>query len=100
MSDFKKCSKCNEYCWIDKHKCPPEWKVFHEEYLGSDEYKTYYASDAQGAAEKYGEEYDQDDYSLQRGYKIEIQVEPLEGGERKTFIVTRETVPTYYASEK
>ena len=99
MSDFKKCCICKNYSWFPGHKCFPRWKVFHKEYLGED-YDTIYAIDYKEAAKEYGKLYDSGDYYILNGEEITIQVEPITGGERKTFIITGETEPIYYATEK
>jgi hypothetical protein len=49
MSAFRRCKICNEYDFIDKHKCPTKYKIFHKEYLGNN-FKTMYAYDYEKAA--------------------------------------------------
>lgn len=80
------------------HKCPPAYKVFHEEYMG-DESKPVCANSAEEAAERYAEQYDNGDYGLLNGEEIEVIVEDIDG-ERKTFICGGRTDPVYFATEK
>ncbi|GAI74467.1 unnamed protein product, partial [marine sediment metagenome] len=51
------------------------------------------------AAKKYAEDYDCGEYSLLSGEEIEISVEPFDGGEKKSFELSGETEPVYYAKE-
>lgn len=88
-----------KYDRLPEYKCSSQWKVFHKEYLGED-YKTIYAINYKEAAREYGKQYDSSDYYILGGEEITIQVEPLTGGERKTFVITGEAEPAYYVTEK
>jgi len=95
------CKNCGEYIFkfeVNTHKCPPEYKIFHEDYLG-DEPKILYANSHEEAATKYAEYYDYDDYGLIDGNNIEIIVESLDG-KRKTFICSGRMERVYSAEEK
>jgi hypothetical protein len=91
------CETCGEF-FYNHHKCPPVFKVFHEDYMG-DDFKAFRARSAEGAAEQYAENYDCGDYDLLDGAEIEVIVEDAEG-KRITFICTGRTDPVYSATEK
>lgn len=95
MKDFKKCEECKEYHWGDE-KCSPEYFVYHEEYMG-DESKSVRAFSHEGAALKYGEYYNQDDYPLMDGDTIKVKVE--KGGVIKFFEVGAEPDIHYSLTE-
>jgi hypothetical protein len=94
MLDFKKCEVCKEYHWTDE-KCAPEYFVYHEEYMG-DKAKSIRACSHEDASIKYGEYYNQDDYSLMNE-TIQIKVE--KDGEIKFFKVEAELCIQYSSNE-
>uniref|UniRef100_A0A6H1ZY45 Uncharacterized protein n=1 Tax=viral metagenome TaxID=1070528 RepID=A0A6H1ZY45_9ZZZZ len=94
MSDF--CSVCGDFMFSG-HVCSPSWKVYHEDYLDV-KIKTVYAKDAETAAEKYGEYYDQDNPLLLDGEEIVVTIEDALAA-RKKFSITREVVREYSVKE-
>lgn len=95
LDHFKMCKMCKKYVFLEKHECPPKWKIIHEERLGEN-FKVVYAWNYEDAAREYGEWYDRDDHALVESEDITIQVEPFEGGERKIFRVGAEVSIDYY----
>ena len=73
MRNYRKCNTCNEYHWTNE-PCAPIYFIYHEEYLG-DEPKEIRAYHHEGAAQKYGEYYNENDYPLMNGDTIKIKVE-------------------------
>uniref|UniRef100_A0A6M3LZK1 Uncharacterized protein n=1 Tax=viral metagenome TaxID=1070528 RepID=A0A6M3LZK1_9ZZZZ len=94
MSDF--CNICKEFMFSG-HTCLPPWKIFHQDYLGS-EPETVHARNAEDAAVKYGEEFDINNHPLWSDDEIILIVEDALGA-RKKFVVTREMTPHYYPKE-
>jgi len=101
MNDFVKCVVCGEYDFKISHKCAPCWKATSK-YNSENEYNKIFSSDYKEAAEKYVAFIEQlkAEFSVLDGDSLEVQIEPLNGGEKKTFIVTGELVPNYTAKEK
>ena len=97
------CKTCGNYQYSKSHKCPPRFWVAHEEYLGED-LEIVFAHDYQWAAERYAEQYEQNscEYNISgKGEELTIQVFDNPRRENgKTFIVTGEMIPTYYAKEE
>lgn len=91
MSDFTKCPNCGDYDFRSFHKCKSKWKVFYDP-CSEDDFSIIHAIDYQYAAENFAAEMNSDE--------IEVEVEPFNGGKKKTFIVTGELIPTYHAKEK
>jgi len=95
---MKFCTICKKYYFnCEKHKCPPCWKVFHEEFLGDDFLKIYeYTYD--DAAIEYAKNYDTVyELRLLEGEIIIIEIEPFNGGERKKIEISGELEPVYNA---
>jgi hypothetical protein len=97
------CQRCNEFSFGEgNHRCPPEWIAWNRDCHGDDpaEGDRVFAHDAEAAAEKWAEIYDQDDYPLMSGGDAEVVITPANGeGEPKRFTVYGESSPTYYARE-
>ena len=92
--DYKRCKICKDWHWTNK-KCLPEYLVYHEDYMGEEPHYTR-AHDHESAALKYGEYYNQNDYSLMEE-TIEVKVE--KDGEIKYFSVGAEPDIHYSANE-
>lgn len=76
-----------------------QFKVYHDDYMGSDDFKVIEAFDHEQAAEKYAEYYDSDgDYSVVGGSNILVKVEGPDGDAR-FLSVSGESVPSYNASD-
>lgn len=60
---FDKCNLCNEYVWLDKHKCAPIYYFKHPNW--GDEFQEIRAHSFEDAAEKFAKTYNEDgDYAL------------------------------------
>lgn len=59
MSNFNRCPKCNQYDWLDSHKCYP-FKVYYPEYY-SDEWETVYGKSAENVVERIAARLNDDD---------------------------------------
>ncbi len=64
MSDYQRCKICGEWGWFGKHACPPEWGWRTDDTHSEDDWSTVYARDAEEAAEKAAEAYDEGDHPL------------------------------------
>ena len=96
MSDYKKCEICEEYDWIDSHKCPP--KMYFKNENWGDEWQEIHARHMRDAAIRVGKMYNDDgDYALMDD---EIEVLILDGKTEKLFIVSAEASIEYHAQEK
>jgi hypothetical protein len=89
------CRKCGEYEW-STHRCPPKWECRVVDYQGEDDWRGFYAADAEAAAEKAAERFDCGDYTLLQGDEITVVVRSS-NGEESRWICTGETVPQYHA---
>lgn len=96
------CTTCGNWMMFPKsHRCPPAFQVLcADEKWDDDEWawaSTYYAHDAEAAAEKFAEDYDSNgDYTCVSGNDLTVDVRNAEG------VVTRwtvhgESVPSYSA---
>ena len=98
---YERCNICQNWGWIDSHKCPPIWRVWIEDYTGleEDDASEIYAIDAEEAVLKYVENnYDEDGRDIASGHgSVIVYVE--EDGVRKKFKVTGEFNPVYYSEE-
>jgi hypothetical protein len=90
------CKKCGEFIYYKgfSHKC----NKFEIALEGEDFEYDNYAIDFEDAAEKFAEEYDNDDCEIVNGSPIIISVKNEEGVVKK-FEIEGEAVPTYYARE-
>ena len=98
------CDTCGDWAFeIQYHQCPPTWDaaVILPGYDDDDlEWRQFYARDAEGAARKAAEEYDQEDYPLVRGQTVEVRVRmAIVGSETVHFQCSAEAIPHYYAKE-
>ena len=94
------CDTCGGHMitWVT-HNCPPIWRARVPDHDG-DDYREIRARDAEHAAEKYAEEYDQGgDYYVVGGSPIDVIVADADGQNEKTFNVKGEAVPQYTARE-
>ena len=81
---------------MDKHVCPPTWRVQREE--DRDDDWEIYAHNAQSAATKWADQWDQDEHQIVAGGEEKVVVIAQDGGET-IFNVTGEAIPQYYARE-
>jgi hypothetical protein len=63
MSSFEKCPICNQYGWIGRHRCLPQWRVA-DAAEGLDNGATVRGEDEGKAAIKFVSQFDQDCLSL------------------------------------
>ena len=103
--DFRKCLVCGEHGWFDSptrnHVCAPVWeaRIYTREY--EEDWHTVYAHDAEQAAAKFCETYDQNgEYNIVRCGGEEIEVRKSEGSEVFFVAVDAENVPHYYGHLK
>ena len=94
---FVRCDICGGYGWSSTHKCPPKWSVwliddYHDPEDTRDEYR---GTDAEDAAIKFAEEWDQEDHNMMQGAEIHVAVETVDGVQ--IFRCSGEAEPTYYA---
>lgn len=106
MSDFRRCAVCGEHGWFNtkttdlttmNHVCAPVWeaRIFTRQY--EEEWRTVHATDAEDAAAKFCEEYDQDgDYDIIRRGGEEIEVRKPDDENIIIVDVDAESVPHYY----
>jgi len=95
------CKVCGAYMFDSaKHRCPPIWLVKDEEYLGDDLRKVR-GWDAEEAAAKYAEEWDQDEPELHDGGLTthEVFVASSPDGPWKKFRLWGEATINYHADE-
>ncbi len=88
------CKICNEYAFTDRHQCLPQWDVWDKGNTEEDA-ATFYALDAQEAAEKAAEE-----WADEGPQEIEVCVRPA-GNEREPiqeFTVSYELQVKYTAT--
>lgn len=70
-----------------------------EKFHVAGEYSVIEADDHKSAAERFGEDYNEDgDYTLSKGGRVRVEVRSVDGSV-KSFEVTAETVPVYFAEE-
>jgi len=96
------CQTCGIYKY-SHHTCPPSWTVWIPDQENEDDNRLIYAHDAEEAATKYAELYDQEDHGMLGGETIEVHVKgtevPKEGEQTWRFEVTGEAIPEYTAHE-
>lgn len=97
----RQCTKCQGWIFFDSHKCPPAFEVRQVYPSGDvDDWRTFYALDAEQAAEKWAERYDSyGDYTIVQGSPATVDVQDSEGKATR-FIVHGESVPSYSAHEE
>lgn len=101
MSDFAWCKTCGEYDWLNKHRCPPLFKVKRKE--DDDEYaRNVYARDAERAAEKFCARHDSDfDYQIIENKEADIEVWPIDDpGKRVSLHIVAEMVAEYWVDPR
>ncbi len=89
------CPKCEEYT-VDLrfHQCPPTWLVRLPSYH-DDGFDEVLADNAEQAAQKFAEQYDQGgDYNVVGGSPIDVFVSGPNGEDEKKFHVEGEAVAT------
>lgn len=96
---YKACPTCKQYRFTDPHhKCPPIWECQIETWNAPD-WRKIFAVDSERAAEKFVEEYDQEDHYMMDGDSVEVSVRNSKGAV-EIYNCTGETIPTYYAHKK
>ena len=106
MSDFRKCPVCGEYGWFDmqfnkNHTCALIWeaRIYTRKY--EEDWHTVHANDAEQAAAKFCETYDQNgEYDIVRRGGEEIEVRKSDGDKVIIVDIEAETVPHYYGHER
>lgn len=101
MSQYARCRICGEFGWVNSHRCAPEWEWRCDSWHSKEEWndKTVHGRDAEGAALKAAEIYDQEDYPLVRGGEELIWVRQVGTTETSKWNVSAESVPEYHATE-
>jgi len=100
MADYGVCADCGKIGWLP-HRCA-EWEWRSDASHSKDDWSSVRARDAEEAAEKAAEKYDQDgDYYLMRNGGDAVTVEIRDP---KTLMVSLwkvhgEAIPTYYAKQ-
>lgn len=98
MSNYVKCRTCGHWGFADKHACPPIWEARIFETKWQNDWTEVYATDAEDAAERFAEEYDQGgDYTIIRDGNAEIEVRRQGSDEAAIFDISAESVPEYTA---
>lgn len=98
MSDYGKCQRCGNYGFKDRHACPPPFQVRHES-ADEEDWRTFYALDAEQAATKWAENYDgYGDYTIAGGTEETVEVKSPDGTVKK-YKVAAEQVTEYSAWE-
>ena len=106
MNDFRRCTVCGEHGWFDmkfntNHVCAPVWeaRIYTRKY--EEDWREVYATDAEEAAAKFCEQYDQDgDYDIIRRGGEEIEVRKSKKDTVIIVDVEAESVPHYYGHER
>uniref|UniRef100_A0A6M3JJC5 Uncharacterized protein n=1 Tax=viral metagenome TaxID=1070528 RepID=A0A6M3JJC5_9ZZZZ len=97
MSEFKRCSNCGRYDFVDKHICPPEWQVYIPDWHDPDEPpERGFGHDQESVAEGYVEEHFSD---LDYPEEVEIWVRKDSSCAWDKFSVTIEQVPSFSATK-
>ena len=98
MSNFKKCSDCGDYDFLDRHECSPVYFVKPRD-EGDEEYTQIHASSAEDAAELWAERQDsKGDYDIIRSGEAECTVKCPDGSIAEVDICA-ETIANYIAKE-
>lgn len=95
MRNYQYCNQCEEHHYSDK-PCAPEYKVYHEDYLGDDP-KIFHAFSHEDAALKYAEYYNSDGDHQLMNETTEVQV--VKDGLVKFFNISAEPDIYYSADE-
>lgn len=102
MIESSTCKTCGEWIYGEnpRHTYPPAWLVWNPD-EGSTEAdaRTFYARDAEDAAEKWAERDDNDsaEYTIVRGSTAKVGVRAVAGGEVTWWTVTGYYDPVYSA---
>jgi hypothetical protein len=97
------CDICQDFSYGSRHEHFPQWEVRVYDTCGflawGDEWMVYRARNAQEAARKAAEEYDQEDYPLIRNNALSARalVRQLGHVQAEAFRLHAEAIPTYYA---
>lgn len=106
--DFRRCPICREHGWfgnriMGEHACKPIWECQPEWHKEPEDWTAVHATDAEAAAEKYAERYDQDgEYNIVSGNlrsDVIIRTRKPGGDVFERWAIEAETVPTYRATK-
>lgn len=106
--DFRRCTICREHGWfgnkiMGEHVCKPIWECQPEWYSDPEDWTPVHAADAESAAEKYAERYDQDgEYSIVGGHmRGDVVIRTRKPGDDvfERWDIEAEAVPTYRATK-
>lgn len=105
LGEHKRCSVCREWGWFggryDQHTCKPTWEWQVESWHGTETWDELHAYDAEAAAVRAAERYDESDHPLLdmhgRG-EVEIKIRNPRTGEVTHWIGRAELVPHYHAT--
>ena len=95
------CSVCGQYDFVDDHVCKPKWYCSLEDWDHESHHYTVHAIDAEEAAEKFAEIYDQDtaEYSIVGGEETLVLVTNEHLQKPVWFEVEGYSQPQYSAQE-
>jgi len=98
IESFGKCGVCGEYTFLESHRCPPPWEVAVAD--DPEDTRTIYATDAEEAATKFGDEWDHESVLINGGELSVIVKSAADPDDEGTFfVVTCEMVPHYIVEE-
>lgn len=101
MSNYSRCSKCDNFDWMGRHACPPLWQILDEDYHGKDgtEWDEAYGVDAEEAVRNYAETSDSVNEMHYARHGGTVKIRKDENFSWQVFEVTAEAIPQYYARE-
>lgn len=99
--NFDRCKACDQYDFLDQHRCPPAWRIWIDGYHDADDEldgREVHAADAQDAARDGVERWDACERDLLRG-AVDVLVRPAGtgAGPGEWFTVSAEAVIEYRA---
>jgi hypothetical protein len=100
VSRFDRCETCGEWAFLDRHVCPPSWRVWEPD-QGESRYdgaRIIYARDAEQAAEKWAalEDWEGAEGNIAMDkHHPQVCVARTGGGEISRFEIRGEMVPEY-----
>jgi hypothetical protein len=98
--NFDMCKTCKDYDFLDKHRCLPKWLVQiheHHEMDDTEDAMVVHAVDAEGAASKGLERWDEERDALTDGYLVRVVAEDEEATTGEWFSVTAQQSIEYSA---
>jgi hypothetical protein len=97
---FDQCKTCKDYDFLDKHRCLPKWLVQVNEHHDMDDTEDaieVHAIDAEGAASKGLERWDEERGALTDGYLVRVTADDTEATTGEWFSVTAQQSIEYSA---